>query len=376
MDYGRLGPGSISMNASWFPLRLLRKQTLLAQEVAAMPPKALGTGTLKRLSQLPTAGRPVLSVYLDLDGDDNDGLRSDPQLTDLLDGAVPEDAKVDVAGVQDLLRTSPALRREAHGLAIFSSAAAGVLEAVQLPIPFEPMAVLDTLPWLEPLAGLVTRDNWGVAVMSPRRARLFLGGPHGVNEFLALDCKLGDRQNQRVARPSFADGLEPALITHVRGAADRLMRAHRRRAFTRLVIIARPELRAVIEASLDERLKEVQVGIVARDLDEASPVELSRAAAPMIEGAERARERALLVALDRSLEIRGAAVEGVDGVLTALKQRRVEVLLVADGSSLIVGLCPRCGGFSTSSGSSSRHGPLPFRTIGRLRPTYRGCVSD
>ena len=77
------------------------------------------------------------------------------------------------------------------------------------------------------------------------------------------------------------------------------------------MIIARPELRAVIEASLDERLKEVQVGIVARDLDEASPVEPSRVAAPMIEGAERARERALLVALDRSLEIRGAAVEGV-----------------------------------------------------------------
>ena len=142
-----------------------------------MPPNALGTGTLKRLSQLPTAGCPVLSVYLDLDGDDRDGLRSDLQLTDLLDGAVPEDAKLDVARVQDLLRTSPALRREAPGLAIFSSAAAGVLEAVQLPIPVEPMAVLDTLPWLEPLAGLVTRDNWGVAVMSPRRARLFRGPP-------------------------------------------------------------------------------------------------------------------------------------------------------------------------------------------------------
>jgi len=136
----------------------------------------------------------------------------------------------------------------------------------------------------------------------------------------------------------------------VRGVTERLLRAHRRRPFTQLVIVARGELRAVIEDSLDEQLKAVQVGIIAIDLENASPVELSRVATPLIEGAERARERALLVALDQSLEVGGAAVVGPDDVLAALEQRRVEVLLILQGSGFIAGGCPRCGCASTTSG--------------------------
>jgi hypothetical protein len=60
-------------------------------------------------------------------------------------------AEPDVARVRELVRADPSLAREGRGLAIFSSAQAGVLEAVRLPITVEPMAVLDTLPWLEPL---------------------------------------------------------------------------------------------------------------------------------------------------------------------------------------------------------------------------------
>jgi hypothetical protein len=39
-------------------------------------------------------------------------------------------------------------------VAIFSSAKADVFEAVRLNSPVEPLAVVDTLPWLEPLAAL------------------------------------------------------------------------------------------------------------------------------------------------------------------------------------------------------------------------------
>jgi hypothetical protein len=54
----------------------------------AMAAEAIGTGTLKHVSQLPTGGGPVLSVYLDLDRDQRHGVPGDAELEALVDGIV------------------------------------------------------------------------------------------------------------------------------------------------------------------------------------------------------------------------------------------------------------------------------------------------
>jgi hypothetical protein len=87
-----------------------------------------------------------------------------------------------------------------RGLAIFSSAEAGVLETVRLPSPVEPMAVLDTVPWLEPLAGMIAADDWGVAVVSRSAARLFRGGPHALMQFAAVHDDVHRRHAQGAGR--------------------------------------------------------------------------------------------------------------------------------------------------------------------------------
>ena len=320
-----------------------------------MAPDAVGTGTLRRLSQLPATACPVLSVYLDLDRSQRRGVAGDAQLGALL-RELRHPAERDVARVEDLVRANPALLHDAPGLAIFSSAGSGILEAVRLPIAVRPMAVLDTMPWLEPLAELVTQENWGIAIVSPTTVRLFRGGPRGLYEFVTVDDRLGDRPARRVSHHGVAPGTRSGVAAHVRWVADRLLRAHRRRPFTHLAIVAPLDLRALIEASLDEQLNAVQAGVIAADLEEASPVEIARVVAPLIEGVERAQERALLTARDHALEGQGAAVEGCDEVLAALEQRRVEVLLIAHGSGLIAGRCPLCGRTSTTAGRCTRDG--------------------
>jgi hypothetical protein len=67
----------------------------------------------------------------------------DAELSALLSSAGADDA--DAERVRELLRTRPDPVRDAHGLAIFSSAETRALEAVPLPRPVEPMAVLDTV---------------------------------------------------------------------------------------------------------------------------------------------------------------------------------------------------------------------------------------
>ena len=311
-----------------------------------MAPEAVGAGTLTRLAQFPTGGSPVLSVYLDLDGSARHGAASaDSQLGALLGAVGQAEAAPDVARVRELVQAKPALTHDARGLAIFSSNRAGVPEAVRLPISVGSMAVLDAMPWLEPLAELVTQDDWGIAVVSDSAARLFRGGSRGLIEFARLDRMLEHDRARQCTNAASRRGSVGRVQTHARGVSERLSRAHARRRFAHLVIVARAELRGAIEASLDEQLKDVLTGMIAADLAHASTVEIARVVAPVIEGAERA----LLVAFDQAPDGDEPAAVGLDAVLSALERRRVEVLLVVQRSSLIIGLCPRCGRASTTS---------------------------
>lgn len=328
-----------------------------------MSAATLGAGTLRRLSSLAIEGHPVLSVYLDLDaGRFPTPAARNAELAALLSKSGADDASIE--RVRELLHAQPELTHGAQGLAIFSSADAGVLEAVPLPTHVEPMAVIDTVPWLEPLAALVSSENWGVVVVSRRAARLFRGGPRSLVEFATVDDELYRRHAQGgMAQARFQRGIEQQVAEHVRHTAERMLRAHRRRPFDHLVIVASDELWPEVEASLHRDLRDRLAGQVALDLEHAAPEDIVRAVAPVVEHAERDREHTLLARLEEALATGGPAAAGLDEVLATLEQERVELLAVAGGTKLRAGLCPRCGRLSASDAG---HCPLDGAPLGSV----------
>ncbi len=310
---------------------------------------ALGAQTIDRLAHLDTRGHRILSIYLDLDPSrfPTPDTR-DTQLGSLLDEARREAGDREVDRVVAWLKADGAIRRGARGLAIFSSAQADVLEAVRLTTPVEPLAVVDTVPWLEPLAALATPGAWGAAVVSRRAARLFRGGPGGLTEFASIDDRLHRRHAQGGwSQARFGRGIEEQVAAHVRGVADRLLRAHQRRPVEHLVIVCSDELRPVILGGLHSELSGVLTGTVDADLEHASTDLIAQAVAPVLEEAERKREHTLVEVLDQTLATGGAAAAGLDEVLSTLEQRRVDTLVVPARSSITGGLCPTCGRLST-----------------------------
>jgi len=312
--------------------------------------KPFGGDTLERLARLDTHGQPVLSLYLDLDPArfPTPDTR-ETQLGALFDEARREGAGHEVDRVRAWLDADRAIRRGARGLAIFSSTKGGILEALHLPAPVEPLAVVDTVPWLEPLAAIVSPGDWGVAVVSRRAARLFRGGPGGLAEFATIDDRLHRRHAQGGwAQARFGRGIEEQVAAHVRGVADRLLRAHQRRPFEHLVIICSDELRPVIRHSLHHELLDVLAAAVDANLEHAAVDRIAEVAAPVLEQAEREREHALVEVLDQTLATGSAAAAGLDEVLSTLEQRRVDTLLVPVRSDIKAGLCPTCGRLSTA----------------------------
>ena len=186
-------------------------------------------------------------------------------------------------------------------MAIFSSAEAGLLEAVGLPSSVESIVVLDTMAWLEPLADMISFGNRGVVILSSITARLFRGGPSALTEFATFDRTLcNERPGRGFDSPSLSAN-EDRSASYVGRVAEQLLRAHRRRPFDHLVIVACDQLRRVLDASLDQELKDVLRGIISADLVRASTAEIMHVVTPMIEGAERAQERAALTMLEDSI---------------------------------------------------------------------------
>lgn len=275
-----------------------------------MMPPAVGAGTLRHLGTLGESGSGVLSLYLDLDPTrfPTPAARA-MELDALLAKAQRDGAGTDAAQVRTLLRDSPQLLRGERGLAVFSCAARGTLETIALPEAVEPMAVVDRVPWLEPLVALVTSENWGVAVVSRSGARLFRGGRRGL-----------------VAFATVTDGQQVA--EHVRDVAAQLRRAHRRHPFEHLVVVAAPELWPAIEASLPRDLGDRLAGVLEHDLEHAATDELVAAIVPVVEDAEWRRELLALARLRDALAAGGAAAAGVDEVGALLGHDRVALLLV------------------------------------------------
>jgi hypothetical protein len=117
---------------------------------------AVGFDTLERLVRLDAHGHPILSVCVDLGptrfpAPDTRGT----ELGAVLDGARRQGGEMDADRVHGWLNATSAIGRGARGLAIFS-APAEILEIVALPIPVEPLAVVDTVPWLEPRAAIMS----------------------------------------------------------------------------------------------------------------------------------------------------------------------------------------------------------------------------
>jgi peptide chain release factor subunit 1 len=315
----------------------------------------VGAGTLRELSSFESDGHAVLSVYLDLDPSTfPTPAARDTELSALLSHAGAHDA--DAEQIRELLDAHPELTRGAHALAIFSCAQAGALEAVSLPAHVDPMSVVDTIPWLEPLAALVTTENWGVIVASRRGARLFRGGPRSLVEFSSIDDDLHRRHAQGGwSQARYQRGIEQQVAEHVRHTAELMLRAHRRCPFEHVVVVAADELWPEVEATLDHELRDRLAGQVALDLEHASAEEIVDAVAPVVERAQRDRERDLMASLEDALGTGGPAAAGLEEVLAMLEQERVETLLVAAGASLTAWLCARCGRLSAAG---QNHCPL------------------
>jgi peptide chain release factor subunit 1 len=323
-----------------------------------MQTNQLNRSKLRELADLRPDGAKVLSLYLNLDPSEfaSPQARS-TEIRSLLDEAdrrlrngdqLSHDEKVhlreDLERVRQYFSSPGFSAKGARALAIFCSGPADVFEVIKLPRPVETGVAINDAPFIEPLTDIAFAGSWAVFLVSRRMARILRGSREGLEEVACIvDDVHGWHDQGGWSQARYQRGIEKETTDHVKHAADVLFRRFKRTPFDGLLIGCPEEMCNDVEKRLHPYLQERSAGRIDVDVENTSPDQVLEAAADRMEEYERSREREALDRLAERLGTGSRAAAGLDDVLDALNQRKVEILLFEQGLSAPGVVCPQCG---------------------------------
>lgn len=318
----------------------------------------LTEATVRRLAEAGDDQGAVISLYLDLDPSQfATAPARQSQISSLLDEAGRSERALEDLSHDERKRLREAIERVrgfledgelaadgAHGLAVFCASGGGLFEALKLPRSVASEVRIAPKPYIEPLVDLSARGDWCVVLVGRRTGRIMRGSAERLEEAADVSDdwspkhEEGGRSQSRQQR-----GEAKEAGDHLERVADALFRRFKHAPFDHLLIAANQELAPAFEHALHPYLRERLAGHMDIDEAEAAPDEVLASARPLIEAEERRRERDALDRLEQGVGAGGRGAAGLEDVLEALYERRVEILLIEEGLAAAGVRCPRCG---------------------------------
>lgn len=314
---------------------------------------------LRKLADWPTDGRPVTTLYLDVDG------RRHPRRADIerhsetllrraLAGAEGLGREAhrsvcrDVQRMRDFLRDDFD-RKGSRGLALFSSSGAGLWHEQPLSRPIRDRAAMRSRPYLLPLEAMVERAEAVCTALADReKARILLSRLGRIEEVSSiLDEVPGQHDQGGWAQARHQRHIEDHVLRHLKNVADALLRLHQRRGFDHLVLAGPEGVVAKLERDLHDYVRRTVVDRASLPIG-ASPHEVLSHTLKVEERLERGREEETvrrLIAGARGQA--GRVAVGLERTLASLHAARVETLVVSAGLAVEGVRCPSCGHLAT-----------------------------
>jgi peptide chain release factor subunit 1 len=240
-------------------------------------------------------------------------------------------------------------RSRTRGLAMFACSAHDLWEVVALPVPVRNRVVVNHLPAVGQLEAVVTEhQRFGVLLADRQRARMFVFEQGELRDRSELFEELPRDYDARgeKERGDTQHHVEALTYQHLRHAADVAWRVYRDSGFENLALGAPDEIAKILESLLHPYLQRRLTGRIGVPVT-ASTEEIRAAALDLETAAERERESAVVARLREAVATGRRGISGLDRVLAALNQRRVDRLLVSSGYEESGWRCTSCGALAT-----------------------------
>src|SRR3954453_7536227 len=239
----------------------------------------------------------------------------------------------------------------ARGLAVFASEAAGLFEILKLPRPVAHQVAIADHPCVEPLARIGTGELWWLALVDRRRVRLLTGTTDGLLEIWRQDDETkGQHSDGGWSQSRYQRSVAKEAEDHLRAVASELQRRLRETRIAGLVIGGQKETVKQFEGLLHPDVAKSVQGQFDVDVWNSSGDDVLTAARPILDELTARRDAELLERVDEGLGTGGRAVKGLNDVLPAVHERRIDTLVVQEGFAAKGVCCPQCGCLGVSAG--------------------------
>lgn len=295
----------------------------------------------------------VTSCYLDVDGSRYVRPADYERTLDVMlrrvrgEGVAPE-VERDLARIEDRVRAGFD-RSRVRGVAIFASTDADVWEVIELPVSVRSEVIVNDAPAVGQLEAVVQQAaRIGLLCVDKVHARVFVFRLDELIEHTEITDDIG-RDYDTVGvhdRGGVAEHREELEHQHVRHAADLLWSAYQSNKFDHVALAVPEHLASEVENDLHPYLRERLHSRL--DIEPGASTSAIRDAVIALEARiEREREARLVEDLRAAVGSDSRGVAGLDEVLDALAEHRVDRLLVSDGFSKEGWRCPECNRLAT-----------------------------
>ena len=301
--------------------------------------------TVRRLAGRRARNGKILSLYLDLDPHTHDTPRARSSAVSSLlsdarervenytdaDPQAKAGLREDLARLEDLLAPDALPGDGTHGLAVFVSGPDDLLEVLRLPRPVASQVIVDETPHVKPLTDFEEHGRWCVALVNRSLARFLVGPPEALAEIGGFDDDTHGRHDQGGwSQARWERAVDEEAREHYQRVAAALALGVRRKRFDRLLLACPQDQLSSIEDVLPAEVRQRLAGHLTLDVSDVTPEEVRSAVREvMVEAAAHELEDRL--ARFTELRAQGAlSAGGLDEVLAALVERRVETLLIHD----------------------------------------------
>lgn len=328
---------------------------------------AITEDDIRSLASVRGDGNLIVSCYLDVDGGRYVRPADYERALDHLVRQVRQRPEVDDAVAADLDRIVARVRdgfdrSTTRGVAVFACAGLDLFTVHELPVGVRNELVVNPAPAVGQLESVLQHsEKIAVLAADKQHARVYV---YCLGELVERTERTDDlgRGYDRVGeadRGDVADHRAEMAHQHLRRAVDLVWSVFRDEGFDHLVIAAPDGVAAELERGLHAYLAERLHGRI--DLPPgASEHQVREAALAAERSIEAAREAQLVDDLRAAVQAGGLGVAGIDDVLAAIHERRVDRLLVSDGYELEGWRCDDCGrlarvGRRCGCGAEMRH---------------------
>ena len=240
-------------------------------------------------------------------------------------------------------------RSHTRGLALFAGSVDDLWEPLHLPVPVVNRVVVNQHPQVRQLETVIERaERFAVLLADRQRARLFVFQLGQLVDWSERFDRLPRHEDDGgdMVKDQVRDHVDSATRRHLMRTAAAAFELFQESGFDRLMIGAPGDIAAPLERTLHPYLREriaARLGVPVSARED----EVREAAVAAEEEVLRQREAYDVDRLRSAAGMGDGAVVGLDDVLTALVERRVDTLLVSDGFEAPGWNCPSCGFLAT-----------------------------